>query len=198
VVTAIGHTDDRLIADQVTDVATITPTAAGEYIVNSREEFLAARSYRWRSNSTPRTKPSSRSTNTSRNSPKQSTRQQPPEGLHRSTKGRNRCASVAVVGHHRAVAGNFRVENDSESDTEWTVHQQSSQKNVSMKTDLSKTKQGRRIPGTRRTLSRRVTSEGVRCRNRLLKTSMSSSLNGPLCLQIPSAIRRLPADAPDN
>jgi len=41
VVTAIGHTDDRLIADQVTDVATITPTAAGEYIVNSREEFLA-------------------------------------------------------------------------------------------------------------------------------------------------------------
>lgn len=42
VVTAIGHTDDRLIADQVADVATITPTAAGEYIVNSREEFLAS------------------------------------------------------------------------------------------------------------------------------------------------------------
>jgi len=41
VVTAIGHTDDRLIADQVADIATITPTAAGEYIVNSREEFLA-------------------------------------------------------------------------------------------------------------------------------------------------------------
>jgi len=41
VVTAIGHTDDRLIADQVADVATITPTAAGEYIVNSREEFFA-------------------------------------------------------------------------------------------------------------------------------------------------------------
>ena len=41
VVTAIGHTDDRLIADQMADVATITPTAAGEYIVNSREEFLA-------------------------------------------------------------------------------------------------------------------------------------------------------------
>ena len=41
IVTAIGHTDDRLIADQVADVATITPTAAGEYIVNSREEFLA-------------------------------------------------------------------------------------------------------------------------------------------------------------
>ncbi|MFC5135352.1 MULTISPECIES: exodeoxyribonuclease VII large subunit [Haloferacaceae] len=40
-VTAIGHTDDRLIADQVADVATITPTAAGEYIVNSREEFFA-------------------------------------------------------------------------------------------------------------------------------------------------------------
>lgn len=43
VVTAIGHTDDRLIADQVADVATITPTAAGEYIVNSREEFLAGK-----------------------------------------------------------------------------------------------------------------------------------------------------------
>jgi len=42
VVTAIGHTDDRLIADQVTDVATITPTAAGEYIVNSRNDFLAS------------------------------------------------------------------------------------------------------------------------------------------------------------
>jgi len=42
VVTAIGHTDDRLIADQVADVATITPTAAGEYIVNSRQEFLAS------------------------------------------------------------------------------------------------------------------------------------------------------------
>ena len=42
VVTAIGHTDDRLIADQVADVATITPTAAGEYIVDSREKFLAS------------------------------------------------------------------------------------------------------------------------------------------------------------
>ncbi|WP_247010772.1 exodeoxyribonuclease VII large subunit [Halorientalis litorea] len=42
IVTAIGHTDDRLIADQVADIATITPTAAGEYIVNSREEFLAS------------------------------------------------------------------------------------------------------------------------------------------------------------
>jgi len=42
IVTAIGHTDDRLIADQVADVATITPTAAGEYIVNSREEFFAS------------------------------------------------------------------------------------------------------------------------------------------------------------
>jgi len=85
VVTAIGHTDDRLIADQVTDVATITPTAAGEYIVNSREEFSRARSRRWRSNSTPRTKPSSRSTNTSRNSPKQSTRQPPLRASRRST-----------------------------------------------------------------------------------------------------------------
>ena len=41
IVTAIGHTDDQLIADQVADVATITPTAAGEYIANSREEFFA-------------------------------------------------------------------------------------------------------------------------------------------------------------
>ncbi|WP_245154599.1 exodeoxyribonuclease VII large subunit [Halorussus marinus] len=42
VVTAIGHTDDRLIADQVADIATITPTAAGEYTVNFRKEFLAS------------------------------------------------------------------------------------------------------------------------------------------------------------
>jgi exodeoxyribonuclease VII large subunit len=42
IVTAIGHTDDRLIADRVADVAEITPTAAGEYIVKSREEFLAS------------------------------------------------------------------------------------------------------------------------------------------------------------
>ncbi|GGM51223.1 exodeoxyribonuclease VII large subunit [Haloarcula argentinensis] len=42
VVPAIGHTDDRLIADQLADVATITPTTAGEYIVNSRQEFLAS------------------------------------------------------------------------------------------------------------------------------------------------------------
>jgi len=42
IVTAIGHTDDRLLAEQVADVATTTRTAAGEYIVNSREEFLAS------------------------------------------------------------------------------------------------------------------------------------------------------------
>jgi len=42
IATAIGHTDDRLIADQVADVATITPTVAGEYIPNSREEFLGS------------------------------------------------------------------------------------------------------------------------------------------------------------
>ncbi|WP_435065729.1 exodeoxyribonuclease VII large subunit [Halobaculum sp. EA56] len=42
IVTAIGHTDDRLIADRVADMAAITPTAAGEYIVKSREEFLAS------------------------------------------------------------------------------------------------------------------------------------------------------------
>ena len=42
VVTAIGHTDDQLIADQVADVATITPTAAGEYIAKSRNDFLAS------------------------------------------------------------------------------------------------------------------------------------------------------------
>ena len=41
VVTAIGHTEDRLIADRVADVAAITPTAAGEYVAKSREEFLA-------------------------------------------------------------------------------------------------------------------------------------------------------------
>ena len=42
IVTAIGHTDDRLIADRVADMATITPTAAGEYIVKSRNDFLAS------------------------------------------------------------------------------------------------------------------------------------------------------------
>jgi exodeoxyribonuclease VII large subunit len=42
VVTAIGHTEDRLIADQVADTAAITPTAAGESIAVSREEFIAS------------------------------------------------------------------------------------------------------------------------------------------------------------
>jgi exodeoxyribonuclease VII large subunit len=42
IVTAIGHTDDRLIADRVADMAAITPTAAGEYIVKSRNDFLAS------------------------------------------------------------------------------------------------------------------------------------------------------------
>jgi len=42
IVTAIGHTDDRLIADRVADMAAITPTAAGEYITKSRDDFLAS------------------------------------------------------------------------------------------------------------------------------------------------------------
>ena len=42
VVTAIGHTEDRLIADRVADVAAITPTAAGESVAVSREEFIAS------------------------------------------------------------------------------------------------------------------------------------------------------------
>jgi len=41
IVTAIGHTDDRLIADRVADMAAITPTAAGEYIAKSWNDFLA-------------------------------------------------------------------------------------------------------------------------------------------------------------
>jgi len=40
VVTAIGHTDDRFIADRVADMAAITPSRAGEYFAASREEFL--------------------------------------------------------------------------------------------------------------------------------------------------------------
>jgi len=40
VVTAIGHTDDRFIADKVADMATITPTRAGEYFAASREEYI--------------------------------------------------------------------------------------------------------------------------------------------------------------
>lgn len=39
-VTAVGHTDDRFIADRVADMAAITPTQAGEYFTGSREEFL--------------------------------------------------------------------------------------------------------------------------------------------------------------
>ena len=42
IVTAIGHTDDRLIADWVADMAAITPTAAGEYVAKSRSDFLAS------------------------------------------------------------------------------------------------------------------------------------------------------------
>jgi exodeoxyribonuclease VII large subunit len=40
IVTAIGHTEDQLIADQVADAAAITPTAAGKHICESREEFI--------------------------------------------------------------------------------------------------------------------------------------------------------------
>ena len=40
--TAIGHSEDRLITDQVADVAAITPTATGEYVAESREEFLSS------------------------------------------------------------------------------------------------------------------------------------------------------------
>jgi len=40
VVTAIGHTDDRFIADRVADMAAITPSRAGEYFAASREDFL--------------------------------------------------------------------------------------------------------------------------------------------------------------
>ncbi|MFD1600588.1 exodeoxyribonuclease VII large subunit [Halobellus rarus] len=42
VVTAIGHTEDRLIAGHVADSAAITPTAAGKYIAESREEFVSS------------------------------------------------------------------------------------------------------------------------------------------------------------
>ena len=42
IVTAVGHTDDRLIADRVANMAAITPTAAGEYIAESRNDSLAS------------------------------------------------------------------------------------------------------------------------------------------------------------
>ena len=42
-VTAVGHTDDRFIADKVADMATITPTRAGEYFAGSRAEFVDAK-----------------------------------------------------------------------------------------------------------------------------------------------------------
>lgn len=41
-VTAVGHTDDRFIADKVADMAAITPTRAGEYVAGSRAEFVDA------------------------------------------------------------------------------------------------------------------------------------------------------------
>jgi exodeoxyribonuclease VII large subunit len=40
VVTAVGHTDDRFIADKVADMAAITPTRAGEYVAGSRTEYI--------------------------------------------------------------------------------------------------------------------------------------------------------------
>ena len=43
VVTAIGHTDDRFIADRVADMAAITPSRAGEYFAASQEEFIDGR-----------------------------------------------------------------------------------------------------------------------------------------------------------
>lgn len=39
---SIGYTDDQLIADRVADMAAITPTASGEYIAKSRNDFLAS------------------------------------------------------------------------------------------------------------------------------------------------------------
>ena len=42
-VTAVGHTDDRFIADKVADMAAITPTRAGEYFAGSRAEFVDAK-----------------------------------------------------------------------------------------------------------------------------------------------------------
>ena len=40
VITAVGHTDDRFIADKVADMAAITPTRAGEYVAGAREEYI--------------------------------------------------------------------------------------------------------------------------------------------------------------
>lgn len=40
--TAIGHTEEQLIVDLVADVAAITPTAAGEYVTESFEEFISS------------------------------------------------------------------------------------------------------------------------------------------------------------
>ena len=40
VLTAVGHTDDRFIADKVADLAAITPTRAGEYVAGAREEYI--------------------------------------------------------------------------------------------------------------------------------------------------------------
>lgn len=42
-VTAVGHTDDRFIADKVADMAAITPTRAGAFVAGSRAEFVDAK-----------------------------------------------------------------------------------------------------------------------------------------------------------
>jgi len=42
VVTAISHTEDRPIADRVADMHAIMPTAAGETVATSHDEFLAS------------------------------------------------------------------------------------------------------------------------------------------------------------
>jgi len=116
VVTAIGHTDDRLIADQVTDVATITPTAAGEYIVNSREEFLAGEI-------TPLAQQLDAAYETFQQEHEHEQElaeavdeAAAPEGLSPVYyKAAIAVLSVAVVGHHRAVAGgDLSVANDSD------------------------------------------------------------------------------------
>ena len=92
VVTAIGHTDDRLIADQVADVATIAPTAAGEYIVNSRKEFLASEIDPLEQQLETAYETFQQEHEQNKNWPKQSMRRPDPRASHRfTTKSRSLC-----------------------------------------------------------------------------------------------------------
>jgi len=115
VVTATGHTDGRLIADQVADVATITPTAAGEYIVNSREPFLASEVKPLEQQSEAAYENFQQKHEHERELSEAVDEAAPRGSSADLLQGRHWYAAVAAVGHHYAVAGgDLSVVNDSD------------------------------------------------------------------------------------